>query len=307
MELIWIPLSVFAALMQAIRTAAQKTLSQSMSTMGTTYVRSLAGLPFIVLALCVTLYFEGGGIPAFSSEFVLYTFFGALTQVLATALLIRMFTLKSFAVGSMLVKTDILLTAIVGSALFSERISLLGWVALLVVMFGVLLMLAGKINLSNIRSSDFWRSSNLFGPVARIAIGCAVMFTLSYLLFREATLVLLPGSFLWRGVWTVTVASTMQTLCLGAWLIAKQPDVFRQIWPNRRIVTFIGLSSALGSLGWFTAFALQNASYVRAVGQIEGVFTMLISWLYFREKISRVELLGMVVMVAGVLIFRLAQ
>ena len=49
MELIWIPISIFAALMQAVRTAAQKTLNQTMSTMGTTYVRSLFGLPFLAL------------------------------------------------------------------------------------------------------------------------------------------------------------------------------------------------------------------------------------------------------------------
>ena len=307
MEFIWIPLSVFAALMQAIRTAAQKTLNQSMSTMGTTYVRSLAALPVIILALCLVLHFEGSGAPKFSSGFVLYTFFGAVTQVPATALLIRMFTLKSFAVGSMLVKTDILMTAIVGSVLFSERITSLGWIALVVVMLGVLLMLAGKINLSTIRNGDVFTISNVFGPVGQIAIGCAVMFTLSYLCFREATLILLPGSFVWRGVWTVAIASVMQTLLLGAWLIAREPGVFQQMWISRRIVSFIGLSSALGSLGWFTAFALQNASYVRAVGQIEGVFTLIISWLYFREKISHMELLGMATMVAGVLIFRLAQ
>ena len=48
----------------------------------------------------------------------------------------------------------------------------------------------------------------------------------------------------------------------------------RQLWPNLRLSAFIGLTSAVGSIGWFTAFALQNASYVRAVGQIEVVFTL---------------------------------
>ena len=55
----------------------------------------------------------------------------------------------------------------------------------------------------------------------------------------------------------------------------------------------------------FRSFALQNASYVRAVGQIEAVFTLAISWLYFREKITALELAGIAVTVAGVLMFRL--
>jgi drug/metabolite transporter (DMT)-like permease len=45
---------------------------------------------------------------------------------------------------------------------------------------------------------------------------------------------------------------------------------------------------------------------VRAVGQIEAVFTVTISWLYFREKITPLELAGIAVTVVGVLMFRFA-
>jgi drug/metabolite transporter (DMT)-like permease len=68
---------------------------------------------------------------------------------------------------------------------------------------------------------------------------------------------------------------------------------------------FIGVTSAVGSIAWFTAFTLQNASYIRAVGQIEVVFTLLISVLYFRERISSLELAGIAATVAGILLFRL--
>lgn len=70
---------------------------------------------------------------------------------------------------------------------------------------------------------------------------------------------------------------------------------------------FIGLTSALGSIAWFSAFALQNASYVRAVGQVEVVFTLAISRLYFQERITALELAGIAVTVAGVLMFRLVS
>ena len=61
----------------------------------------------------------------------------------------------------------------------------------------------------------------------------------------------------------------------------------------------------IGSICWFTAFALQNASYVRAVGQIEVVFTLLVSGLYYRERISASEYAGITLTVLGVLMFRL--
>ena len=306
-EFIWIPISVFAALMQAVRTAAQKTLSQSMSTMGTTYVRSLAALPLIVAILCGVLWFEGSSVPKFSVTYLSYTFGGALAQVLATALLIRMFALRSFAVGTMLIKTDILMTAFIGTALFSEQLSVAGWLALLVMLLGVLLMLLGKVDSPSLVTGDEPLSRTIFGPVTQVALSCALMFTFSYLCIREATLILQPGSFLWRGAWTVTLVIGMQTVFLGIWLALKQPLVFKQLRDHRGLIAFIGITSGLGSIGWFTAFALQNASYVRAVGQIEAVFTLTISWLYFHEKITRLELAGMAVMVVGVLLFRTVQ
>ncbi len=305
MELIWIPISVFAALMQAVRTAAQKTLNQSMSNMGTTYVRSLFGLPFLVMFLAAVLYVNGGGVPEFRPAFVAYCFGGAAAQVLATALLIHMFTLRSFAVGTMLTKSDILMTAIIGSAFFSERLSLIGWCALFVVLTGVMLLLGGRLGTRALRAGGTTVREVVLERATGVAFLCALMFTFSYLFIREATLLLEPGSFLWRGGWTVVVVTTMQTVVVGAWLLLKEPGVFRQIWPNRRIISFIGLTSALGSIGWFTAFALENASYVRAVAQVEGIFTLLISWLYFRESLKAIELLGIAVMIGGVLMFRL--
>ena len=145
MEHLWIGLAVMAALMQAVRTAAQKTLNQRMSILGTTYVRSVFGLPVMVAYLGMVMALAGGGLPPLDAAFITYTFLGALTQVLATTLLIRLFRLRNFAVGSMLIKVDIIMTALLGMALFSERLSVAGFAALLVVLAGVMLMSTGKL------------------------------------------------------------------------------------------------------------------------------------------------------------------
>lgn len=303
---IWIPISIFAALMQSVRTAAQKTLNQSLSTMGTTYVRSLFGLPVLLVFLGGVTLYTGLGAPDFKPAFLLHTAGGALAQVLATALLIHLFRLKNFAVGTMLTKTDLVLTALIGTLLFTEKVSLLGWVAILVVMGGVTLMLLGKIGAAAFGSRGAALSDLLLGRPAQVALACALLFSLSYLFLRAATLALgEEHHFLWRAGWTLVLATAMQTVCLGLWLARAEPAVFRQMGPMRGIASFIGLTSALGSIGWYSAFALQNASYVRAVGQIETVFTLTISWLYFREKITALELVGIACTVAGVLMFRL--
>lgn len=303
---IWIPITVFAALMQAVRTAAQKNLNQNLSTMGTTYVRSLFGMPPLFLFLGCAVAYTGLGLPAYSTAFWLHTSIAALTQVLATALLIYMFQLKNFAIGTMLTKSDVILTAIIGTLLFSEQLTLLGWIALALVFCGVVLMLLGKTGSAAFRNSGETLYSLFAGRPSQIALLCALMFALSYLFLREATRDLGEHHhFLWRAGWTVVVATGLQTIFLGIWLAVKEPAVFPKMWRAKGIASFIGLTSALGSMGWYSAFALQNASYVRAVGQIEAVFTLAISWLYFREKITALELMGIVVTVAGILIFRI--
>ena len=67
----------------------------------------------------------------------------------------------------------------------------------------------------------------------------------------------------------------------------------------------MGLASMLGSVGWFTAMTLQNAAYVRAVGQVELIFTFLTSTLIFREKITSYEILGTVLIVGGIMVLLL--
>jgi drug/metabolite transporter (DMT)-like permease len=56
----------------------------------------------------------------------------------------------------------------------------------------------------------------------------------------------------------------------------------------------------LGSLGWFTAFALTNAAYVRALGQIELVFSYLSAVFFFRERVTRIEVIGIAMLVLGI-------
>ena len=60
----------------------------------------------------------------------------------------------------------------------------------------------------------------------------------------------------------------------------------------RRTAVWMGITGMAGSLCWFTAFTLQNAAYVFAVGQIEVIFSLMASVLFFREKVAAREVLG---------------
>jgi drug/metabolite transporter (DMT)-like permease len=303
MELIWIPISILAALMQAVRTAAQKSVNAKLSTWMTTYVRSLFGLPFSIAYLWLVMRYEGLGWPSFDLHFLAYSFGAAAVQVIATYLLIWLFQMRNFAVGTMLSKTDVMQAAIIGSLLFSEAISTIGWVAILITIAGVIAISIGRVGLGKVGTGKMTLSQALVAKPTLVGLATGFFFCLSYLFLREASLGLDQGGFLYRAAWTVVIVGVMQVAAVGAWIVASEPSAFRRlpgvIWP----CLFIGLTSAIGSIGWFTAMTLENASYVKAVGQVEVVFTLTISALYFRETINRLELFGIAVIVAGVLMF----
>lgn len=285
--------------MQAVRTAAQKRLNDRLSTWMVTYVRSVFGLPFMAGFLAVVLAAEGGGVPHFSAHYLIYAFGAALVQVLATYFLILLFRMRNFAVGTILTKTDVMQAALIGSVLFSEAISAVGWLAIIVTVAGVVLISLGRLG-DRIAGA---RMSDIFSATTGIGLFTGFLFCLSYLFLREASLSLEEGSFLFRGGWTVIVVTAMQVVFLGIFLAFRERAEFRKIPATLRACWFVGITSATGSICWFTAMTLQNASYVKAVGQVEIVFTILISAFYFRESINRAELAGIAVIVAGVLLF----
>ena len=69
------------------------------------------------------------------------------------------------------------------------------------------------------------------------------------------------------------------------------------IWPS--VLTYAAFSSVIALN---QAMTLENAAYVRTVGQIELVFSLLASTIVFKERSSRYEILGMLLIVLGIVI-----
>jgi uncharacterized membrane protein len=83
---------------------------------------------------------------------------------------------------------------------------------------------------------------------------------------------------------------------------AKELAAIGRAW---KACVFVGLTSAIGSGGWFTAMTIERASYVKAMGQIEFVFAILVSTLVFRERSTMRELVGMSLVAAGIIVLLL--
>src|SRR5690554_7229588 len=96
----WILFTLMAAFMQAWRNAFQKQLSTTVDVYGVTLARFIFALPFAVLYLNLLQWQQPVQVELqFSSKFWLYIVIAAICQILATALMVKLFQQKNYAVG----------------------------------------------------------------------------------------------------------------------------------------------------------------------------------------------------------------
>lgn len=289
---VWITFTVFAALMQAVRTAGQKQLTSSVSPMAATLVRYVFGLPFAIAYLlflerydAVTHLSNAIQIP----RFVTYALLAGVAQILATFLLVKAVSFKNFTVGTSFAKTEAIQTAVFGMLLFGSTLNSLGWLAVAVGVTGIFIV---SIPTKNGR----WEPMNiLLGTLS----GTAFSFTSLWL--REASISLgLP--VLTSAAITLLFMVASQSLMCMTYIALKEPEQFSAMMKRLRLCWFVGLTSALGSIGWFTAMTAQNPALVKSLGQVEFIFTLLITTLFFKEKVTGRELFGVLAIVASVIL-----
>ncbi len=73
-----------------------------------------------------------------------------------------------------------------------------------------------------------------------------------------------------------------------------------------RIAAPVGAAGMLASLGWFTAFTLATVAEVKAVGQVELIFSWLTARYAFGERPSGRETLAIALVAGGIVLVILA-
>lgn len=281
----WIFLSVMAAAFQTLRFMLQKQLSMgALSAGGATFARFAYSAPFAALAAAVCIVWYGNGLPALGNRFWPFVLSGGLAQILATWCVVAIFAERNFAVGITFKKTEVVLTALIGLIVLGDRVSLPGILAIIVGLMGVLVLSDPPAG------GRGWR--RFANRAAGLGLASGFCFAISAVAYRGATLEVASDAPFLRAILSVTAVTASQTLAMALWLSRREPGELARVWAARGKAVWMGLASMGGSIGWFTAFALQNAAYVFAVGQIEVIFSILVSVLFFRETISRREYLG---------------
>ncbi|MFN3743702.1 MAG: DMT family transporter [Hyphomicrobiaceae bacterium] len=307
MDSIWIWASVGAAFFQALRYAGLKVLNQRLSTQVTTYVRILFTLPILAVYFVGVLWWTGEPLPALSRGLVAYCGIAAIAQFVGTVLVVRLFQLGNFAVATLIIKADVIMTALIGTTFFSEVITPIGWVAIVVTMLGVVVISAGRSPGSVGGPATPARGFGAAAAPTLLGLTSALIYSLSYLFLREGILAIDPtAGTLVRAAYAVLVMAVLSALMVGAYLLVREPRELLRMFSFQRLCWFIGTTSAFGSIGWFIATALTNASYVAAVAQVQIVFALLLSFFYFGERIRALEIAGIAIIVTGLALFRMA-
>lgn len=293
---LWALLAIGGAFLQNLRSLLQRQLTERLSVQGASYVRFVYAVPFAWLYWLVL----AEGLPVgLSATFAGYVLVGAVAQILGTYTLVLAVTRGNFAVGTAYSKTESAQAALFGLVLVGDALT-----APLVAAIGV--SFAGVVLLSSTaRAAD--QSSGwqrwLDRRVLPAGLASAAGFALSAVCFRGAALDLGETSALpamTAAAFTLAVVVTLQTLLQGAYLLRLERGALPAIARQWRPGVLVGLVGMLASVCWFTAMALHWAAAVRAVGQIEMLFTALTSVYFFGERLSARALLGMGLILSGI-------
>ena len=137
---LWIPMTLAAAFCQNGRSALQKQLKQTLSTWGATASRFVYAAPLAVGLLAVLTIGRGTPLPAPPAAFFAYTIIGGISQVLATGLLIHLFSKANFAAATAFTKTEPVQAALVGIILLGDTLTLPALLAIIASILGIILI-----------------------------------------------------------------------------------------------------------------------------------------------------------------------
>src|ERR1700726_651799 len=286
---LWIPFTVTAALAQVARNAMQRQLTGPLGTWGATNIRFLFGFPFSVVFFAVVLTVSGDHLLWPAAAFWPWLLLGALSQIVATGLMLVAMNDRSFVVTTAYLKTEAIQTAIFGFVFLGDHLTALKVIAIVIATVGVVITAlrpGGQKSFAELKPT-------IIGLVA------AAAFALSAVVFRGAILTVSGVSFVTAASYTLVLGLFLQTLILTIYLLARAPDVLRKIMALWRPSMFAGFVGAFASQFGFLAFALTAAANVRTLALVEVLFAQGVAYYSFKQPLSARELSAALLIVVG--------
>lgn len=287
---LWIPFTLIAALGQVARNAMQRSLTGPLGTWGATNIRFLFGFPFSIIFFAVVIAVTGDRVPWPTAAFWPWLLLGALSQIVATGMMLLAMNDRSFVVTTAYLKTEAIQTAVFGFVFLGDHLTLLKVIAILTATAGVVI---AALRPGAEKGFSDWKPTLL-------GLGAAAGFALSAVGFRGAVIVVPGVTFVTAASYTLVFGLFVQTLVLSIYLLLRAPDVLKKILGLWKPSLLAGFTGAFASQFWFLAFALTAAANVRTLALVEVLFAQGVAYYSFKQPLSARELSGIALIVIGV-------
>jgi drug/metabolite transporter (DMT)-like permease len=291
--MIWLPATLFAALFQAWRTAVQQRVRAELSVNAAGLVRYLYGLPVSCLLLSAYVLVRGYGLPTIAGSFLPNAALGGFAQVIGTTLLILAFGYRNYVVGTAYAKTEAVQGAVLAMIMLGEMLTPLTWIGIGIGVIGVIVLSSGGERL---------KRADLTQPAALCGLGAGFCFALTSIFVKRATFAVATTDKVLAALITLVAVLALQLVMQGGYVLLRERDQIPKVFRTWRVSGQVGLLAALGSACWFTGFATAPVALVRAIGQIEVIFTLGFGRFYLKEALQRSEFAGLLLVAAGVVV-----
>ena len=296
--LLWVPFTLTAAFAQVLRNAVQSRLTARIGTVGGTQVRFVYGLPFAAILLAIYLLFVPSPIPPIPAEALAWSFAGSVTQIVATALMLLVMAKRDFGVAYAYIKTEPVTVAVLGFVLIGDRLSWLGWVAVLIVTVGVVM--------ASLRMGDNAAKLREWKPLV-VGVASGALFGLTAICFRASIDLVPQGGFMLRSLTMLVVSLAIQSVTLAVWFVLKDASGFFGSLREWRLSVLAGALGALASAGWFISFSLTLAANVRTLALIEMPVVAVMSRYVSGRWLTAREWFGFVLITLGVAVLMISH
>ena len=192
---VWIPITLLASSAQTLRNAMQRDLIGALGAVGAAQVRFLFGLPFAVMFLVGLLVATGLSAPRVTAVSLAWTIFGAVSQVIATSLMLAAMRTKSFVVAVAYTKTEAAQIALFGLIALNNppTAALIAAVSLATIGVALMAIRSRKELVADWRSAALGLFSATFFAFAAIGFRSAVIGVESPSLILSASVILVVG------------------------------------------------------------------------------------------------------------------
>ena len=291
----WIVTSIMGAFFQNARSSIQKKLNTEMSLMASTYVRFAFSLP--ILFVVFFIYFGNFNyfiISVQNSNFITYVILASVLQISFTLLFLYLLKFTNFLIGTALSKTEVIQIAFFEFIILKDYLNFYALLGIMISTIGVIIF--STKDLKNI-INGFFSKSTVVGLLCGTLLALSVVFYRGSMEFLEFT-----NKNFDRALLTLFAATIIQTSLITFYLFLFEITEFKKIKSNIKLSSLAGFFGFSATISWFYSFSLVQAALVRAVGQIELLFSYVSSRFMFKEKIRYIEIFGIIIFIFGLIL-----